>query len=186
MDVERASGRAASHHQLHPTTILVSEILSGLGLRVFVIGARNIIMHGIDLGRETRDWDLTIDKPFTPELRDAITRALRSHGFKVQWRKWGLLVEDDTHIDINYAPLILDEEFIRRSVAVSGSILLASIEDVLVLKLMSGERRDIEDLKKVIRQAWNRIDRAYLRRRVEQAGLARELEKILRRVGARP
>jgi len=71
------------------TLLLLSRILAGLGVRVFVIGARSIMIYGIDLGRETRDWDVAIDKPFTPELRDSITRELRSRGFRVQWRKLG-------------------------------------------------------------------------------------------------
>ncbi len=55
-----------------------------------------------------------MDKPFTLQLRDTLIRELRSSGFKVQWRKWGPLVKDGIHIDINYAPLTLDEEFRER------------------------------------------------------------------------
>ena len=167
------------------TLLLISRILAGLGLKVFIIGARSIMIHGVDLGRETRDWDIAIDKPFTPELRDAITRELRSRGFKVQWRKWGFLVEDGIHIDINYAPLILDREFIDRSRAVTESILLPSIEDIVILKLMSGEKKDIDDVKKILTQAWHRLDKEYLYRRAKQAGLEKELRKILRRLGLR-
>ena len=168
---------------IHSTLLLVSRILAELGLRVFIVGARSIMVHGVDLGRETRDWDVAIDKPFTPELRDAITRELRSRGFRVQWRKWGFLVEDDIHIDINYAPLILDREFIDRSRVVIENILLPSIEDIVVLKLMSGEKKDIGDVKKILAQAWDRLDKEYLYRRARQAGLERELRKVLRRLG---
>jgi len=168
---------------IHSTLLLVSRTLAGLGLRVFIIGARSVMVHGLDLGRETRDWDIAIDKPFTSEIRDAITRELRSRGFKVQWRKWGLLVEDDIHIDINYAPLILDEEFVERSRLIAENILLPSIEDIVILKLMSGEKKDIEDVKKILAQTWHRLDRGYLPRRAQQAGLEKELKKILRRLG---
>ena len=168
---------------LHSTLLLVSRVLAGLGLRVFIIGARSVMVHGVDLGRETRDWDIAIDKPFTPELRDAITRELRSRGFKVQWRKWGFLVEDDIHIDINYAPLTLDEEFVGRSRVITENVLLPSIEDIVILKLMSGEKKDIDDVKKILAQAWHRMDREYLYRRAQQAGLERELRKMLRRLG---
>ena len=170
---------------IHSTLLLVSRILAMLGLRVFIIGARSVMIYGVDLGRETRDWDIAIDKQFTPELRDAITRELRSQGFKVQWRKWGFLVEDDIHIDINYAPLILDKEFIDRSRVVTENILLPSIEDIVILKLMSGEKKDIDDVKKILTQAWHRLDKEYLYRRALQAGLEKELRKILRRLGLR-
>lgn len=175
-----SGGEAAN---LHPGLLRLSRILLGLGLRVFIIGARSLMVHGVDLGRETRDWDVTIDKPFTPELRDTLTRELRSRGFKVQWRKWGLLVEDDIHVDINYAPLTLDEEFLGRSRALAEGILLPSLEDIIILKLMSGERKDLDDLKRVLHQAWHRLDKGYLYKRARQAGLERELGKLLRRLG---
>ncbi|MEM4971900.1 MAG: DUF6036 family nucleotidyltransferase [Sulfolobales archaeon] len=168
---------------LHPTLLLLSRLLTGLGLRVFIIGARSIVIHGVDLGRETQDWDVAIDKPFTPELRDAITRELRSRGFKVQWRKWGFLVEDDVHVDINYAPLTLDEEFANRCRRIAENIFLPSLEDIIVMKLMSGERKDIADLKKIVSQTWHRLDREYLYSRARQAGLEKELEILVRRVG---
>lgn len=170
---------------LHPTLLLLSRLLTGLGLRVFIIGARSIVIHGVDLGRETRDWDVAIDKPFTPELRDAITRELRSRGFKVQWRKWGFLVEDDVNVDINYAPLTLDEEFANKSRRIAENIFLPSLEDIIVLKLMSGERKDIADLKKILSQTWHKLDREYLYSRARQAGLEKELEILARRVGLR-
>ncbi len=163
--------------------IRVARILSSLGLKVFIIGARSIIAHGVDLGRETRDWDIIIDKPFTPELRDSVTRTLRSQGFKVQWRKWGFLVKDDIHIDINYAPLTFDSEFEKRSMKIEDNILLPSIEDLIILKLMSGEKKDIDDVKKILVQSWQNIDKRYLKERARQAGLERELGKVLRRLG---
>ncbi len=166
-----------------PTLLLLSRILAGLGLRVFIIDARSVIVHGVDLGRETRDWDIAIDKPFTPELRDDITRLLRSRGFKVQWRKWGFLVEGGIRIDINYAPLILDEEFVERGRVIMENFLLPSIEDIVVLKLMSSEKKDIGDVKKTLAQTWYRLDREYLFKRARRAGLEKELRRVLRRLG---
>jgi len=183
LDEEARAADTAGH--IHGTLVKVSRVLAGLGLRVFIIGARSAYIHGVDLGRETKDWDIAVDKPFTPELRDRITEALRAIGFKVQWRKWGFLVEDDIHVDINYAPLTLDEEFVSRSRPVAENILLPCVEDIVVLKLMSGERKDIDDVKKMLQQTWHRLDREYLYRRARQAGLERELERIVRRLGLR-
>ncbi len=168
---------------IHPSLLAVAEVLSRLGLRVFVIGARSVVIHGVDLGRETRDWDIVIDKPFTQELRDAITRELRSRGFKVQWRKWGFLVEDDAHIDINYAPLTLDQEFIKRSKNISKNLWLPSLEDLVILKIMSNEKKDINDVKRILTQTWHILDKEYLYKRARQAGLEKELKRILARLG---
>jgi len=101
----------------------------------------------------------------------------------LQWRKWGLFVEDDIHLDINYAPLTLDEKFIERSERLLENVFLPSLEDIIVLKLMSGERKDIEDVKKILHQAWHAINKEYLRRRARETGLERSLEKLLRRLG---
>jgi len=170
---------------IHETLLRISRVLAELGLKIFIIGARSIIIHGLDLGRETKDWDIAVDKPFTPKLRDRITEVLRMMGFKVQWRKWGFLVTNDIHVDINYAPLTLDEEFIVRSRAIAENILLPCIEDLIVMKLMSEERKDIDDIKKVLQQTWHRLDKEYLYRRARQAGLEKELEKIVRRLDLR-
>ncbi|MGC9170892.1 MAG: DUF6036 family nucleotidyltransferase [Thermoproteus sp.] len=155
----------------------VVEICRSMGYRVFLIGARALEFYG--LVRQTADWDLAIDQPFTVEVRDRLTEALRGVGYSVQWRKWGLYVDaEGVHVDINYAPLILDDEFVSRC-REAGGLLIPSPEDLAVLKLASGERKDIEDLKKLLRLP---LDLSYLRRRALQAGLEKELERIWRRV----
>ncbi len=169
---------------LPSTLIKIANLLESIGMKVFLIGARALLLHGINIGRETRDWNLTITSPFTKDVRDTITNVLRSKGFKVQWRKWGLLVEDDIHVDINYAPLILDEEWIKRSKDICDNVYLPSLEDLVILKLMSGEKKDISDVKRVIAQVKN-IDLNYLLKRASEAGLEKELTKILRRMGVR-
>jgi len=162
---------------------VVIDILRSLGFKVFIIGARSLTIHGIDIGRETKDWDLFIDRHFDVELRDKITRLLRDRGFKVQWRKWGFHVNsDDVHVYINYAPLTLDDTFISRCSEVEPGLYLPSPEDLIVLKLMSGERKDIDDVKKILLQLREKLDMEYIRLRARQAGLERELEKILRRL----
>jgi len=92
------------------------------------------------------------------------------------------MVRDDIDIDINYAPLTLDEEFIARCGELAENLLLPSLEDIVVLKLMSGEKKDIQDLKRMLHQTWGALDKDYLFRRARQAGLERELERILRRI----
>ncbi len=176
-------GAGEEGEALHPTLLYLARVLGRLGLRVFIIGARSLAIHGVDLGRETRDWDIVLDRPFTQELRDAITRELRSRGFKVQWRKWGFLVENDVHVDINYAPLTMDEEFVARSRRLVDNVFLPSLEDIVILKLMSGEKKDIDDIKRVLRAAWHELDKDYLFMRARQAGLERELVRLLRRLG---
>ena len=163
--------------KLPPSVRRVVEICRSLGFRVFLIGARALEFYGVV--RHTADWDLAVDQPFTVEVRDRLTEALRGAGYAVQWRKWGLYVDAaGVHVDINYAPLILDSEFISRCREAEG-VFIPSPEDLVILKLASGERKDVEDLKKLLRLP---LDLTYLRRRAFQAGLDRELWKIWRRV----
>jgi len=108
------------------------EIVSSLGVKAYVVGARSLIIQGIELGRETENWDLILSSPYTIHLRDSLTSEFRKRGFSVQWRKWGLLVEKNkVHIDINYAPLTLDQEFEERSKVIQG-LALPSLEDLVL------------------------------------------------------
>ncbi len=65
----------------------------------------------------------------------------------------------------------------------SGKLMIPSIEDLAILKLMSGEKKDLSDLKKILHQAWHRLDREYLYRRASQAGLEKELARLVKRLG---
>ena len=93
-------------------------------------------------------------------------------------------MENDVHVDVNYAPLILDEEFVRRARPL-GDAYLPSLEDLLILKLMSGERKDISDAKRIIAQRGGDLDWDYLMRRARQTGLEKDLVGLLRRMGVR-
>ncbi len=127
----------------------IVTILNRLGMKVFIIGARALELRGVSLNRETGDWDIFIDKPYTPEVRDILTKEFRSRGYNIQWRKWGIILEGGgLHVDINYAPLTFDEEFLRRCISTNG-FYIPSLEDLIILKLMSGEAKDIKDIKKI-------------------------------------
>ena len=86
-------------------------------------------------------------------------------------------------MDINHALLTLGKELVRMSRVLEENILLPSLEEMVVLKLMSGDRKVYEDLKMMLHQTWHRLDKEYLSGRVRQAGLDRELRRILRRIG---
>ncbi|WP_231845516.1 DUF6036 family nucleotidyltransferase [Pyrococcus abyssi] len=85
---------------------------------------------------------------------------------------------------INTPMLILDEEFQRRATKIFENLYLPSIEDLIVTKLMSLERKDYSDIKEVFKLSKN-IDFEYLCRRIEQANLKREFNRIARRIGVR-
>jgi len=61
--------------------------LKAEGLEVYLIGARAMAFYG------AKDWDLMVDAPYTPQLRDRLTRRLRELGLEVRWSWWGFSVE---------------------------------------------------------------------------------------------
>ena len=158
----------------------VVEVLKAEGLEVYLIGARAMAFYGVV--RETRDWDLMIDAPYTPQLRDRLTRRLRELGLDVRWSWWGFSVEGPhgVHIDINYAALPVDDEFRRRANSY-GIFKVPSVEDLVVMKLM-GREKDLKDAVKLLRLV---SDFEYLRRRAEEAGLLKELKKAAARAGVK-
>ena len=157
--------------------------LNRLGMKVFLIGYRALEIRGITINNETGDHDVFIDKPFTPEVRDEITSVFRGLGYNVKWRKWGMAIEyGDIHLNIHNTPLIFDDEFMGRCEYRDG-VYIPSLEDLIILKLMSGKARDIKDIKKIFSIEGVRIDLKYLMNRARDAGLEKPLKKLLRRMG---
>ena len=69
-----------------------------------------------------------------------------------------------------------------RSVELGPGILLHCLEDIVVIKLMCGERKDLDDLKKILSSRWRELDKHYLHERRGRQGLEKELEKLVRRL----
>ena len=161
----------------------VIEVLEVVGARAYLIGARALLMYGA-ITRTTKDIDIMITVEDLKTLRDTLTKKLRKRGFMVQWRSWGLLVKSKRglEIDLNTPMLLLDEEFQERARRVYRNLYLPSLEDLIVTKLMSLERKDYGDIKEVFKFA-DKIDFDYLCRRVQQANLKREFNRIAKRIG---
>jgi hypothetical protein len=151
----------------------------------YLIGARALILHGL-LHRTTKDIDIMVTVSDVKELRGKIAEALRKRGFNVQWRVWGLLVKTSGgyEIDVNGPLLIYDKEFHAFSKQIYGNLYLPSLEDLIVTKLMAFGRRDYEDLKDVLGKAEG-IDYNRLCKRIREAGLLNEFNKLSKRLGVR-
>ncbi len=161
----------------------VIEVLEAVGARAYLIGARALLMYGV-ITRTTKDIDIMITVEDLKTLRDTLTKELRKRGFMVQWRSWGLLVKSKRglEIDLNTPMLLLDEEFQGRARRVYRNLYIPSLEDLIITKLMSLERKDYGDIKEVFKFA-GKIDFDCLCRRVQQANLKREFNRIAKRIG---
>ncbi|WXG42363.1 MAG: DUF6036 family nucleotidyltransferase [Candidatus Freyarchaeum deiterrae] len=161
------------------------KILEEFNYNAYLIGARALALHGF-LHRTTKDIDIMVSVSDVKELRGKITETLRKRGFNVQWRSWGLLVKTSSgyEIDVNGPLLIYDDEFHTLSKQIHRNLYLPSIEDLIVTKLMALGRRDYEDLKDVLEKA-EKIDYNRLCKRVNEAGLLKEFNKLSKRLGMR-
>jgi len=169
----------------------IIRILKENKSKVVVAGVRAFFYRGIPVFRFTKDLDIVCTLVID-ELREKVTKQLRSLGYNVSWRVWGLTVEKDLdRIDIMIKPIIIDEEFYERCkvLNVDGEVFIPSIEDTIILKIIASRKQDIKDVKMVLhilnREFEDRIDFAYLFKRAEQAGVKvkKKLMRYLRIAG---
>jgi len=150
------------------------------GIKIILIGIRSAYYSGIPIFELTQDLDISIPTTLN-YMKKTVTQDLRKRGFIIQWRTWGLIAKKDgERIDISLTPITFDEQFLKRAKTTKG-LIIPSIEDLIVLKLIAYRRKDIRHLKKIIRQR-KRLDYNYLMIRVREAGLEKRYIKLMKRL----
>jgi hypothetical protein len=169
--------------------------LDALGVAWFVFGAQAAIIYGST--RVTEDIDVTV------ALGDHETRALFSAlkraGFRLRVGDTAGFVEKTrvlpvVHhatampVDIVLAGPGLEEIFfarLRRHQRGGTSIPVASPEDLIVMKLLAGRPRDIDDVRSVLRAQGTKLDMAMLEQTLkllEEALAQSDLQPLLARL----
>ena len=147
--------------QLYQTLLAkLARALDGAGISYMIIGGQAVLLHGEP--RLTRDIDVTLDCD-TSELARilAVTGAADLHPavgeIEPFVRKTNVLpVTDRTtgiRVDLIFSFTPYEKVAIRRSIAVrlgDTSIHFASIEDLIIHKLVAGRPRDLEDVRGVL------------------------------------
>jgi hypothetical protein len=137
----------------------LSQVLSRLGLRWYVFGAQAAILYGA--ARFTEDIDVTVEigtleaSAFVSALVSAgFTPRISDRTFIDQTRVIPVLHEDTkTPLDIVLAGAGIEELFFdgARLVDVSGEqVPVASPEDLVVMKVLAGRPKDLEDVVAVL------------------------------------
>ena len=154
------------------------KALSSVKVRWYVFGAQAAIVYGSN--RLTSDVDITLD------LRDTsvaeLLEALAKHGFEPQIpdRRFIELtrvipvvhVKTKLPVDVVLAGPGLEDEFFERVVLISiGStkIPFASAEDIVVMKVLSGRPKDLDDITSILAARRDTLDVAAVKKTLRAA-----------------
>jgi hypothetical protein len=177
----------------------LERALSGIDVAWYIFGAQAAIIHGA--ARVTADIDVTVD--VAEKSTTQLVQAVVACGFTLR-------VEDDDDeliartrvlpmvheatslpVDLVLAGPGLEELFFQRAerVEIGGHRFpVASAEDVVVMKILSGRSRDIEDVEAIMAAKGTTLDfphieglLATLEEALDQSDLLSQLQRLRRR-----
>jgi len=151
--------------------------LRSLGCRWYLFGAQAAILHGAE--RLTNDIDVTVD--LGEVSLKSLLRALRASGFVLRVKNPQKFVESTRvlparhrgsgiDVDIVLAGPGPEQLFLERAVRrrIEGVwIPVASVEDVVAMKVLSGRPKDAEDVKEIVAAQGPRLDVGRVRATLE-------------------
>ncbi len=177
----------------------LGRALSDLDLRWYIFGAQAAIIHGAT--RATADVDVTVD--LGERTRAQLVEAVKARGFILR------VDEDDAEFiaQTRVVPMVheptslpfdlvlagpgLEELFFERAEAVEiegRRFPVASVEDMVVMKILAGRARDLEDAEAIVAAQGESMNFAHiegllrtLEEALDQSDLLTELEHIRRR-----
>lgn len=162
---------------------LVREVFLRRGDRWFLFGAQAVVAHGFP--RTTGDVDVTV-VPADGNPR-ALAAALVSAGLTLRVPDLDDFVERTAVLPFLHEPTGLgldvvlgasglENDCIDRAVPVDigdGTVPVIRVEDLMVLKVLSGRPKDVEDVRSILRRKGGTLDLGHVR------SLLAELEEAL-------
>ncbi|HUE88325.1 MAG TPA: hypothetical protein VMO26_19795 [Vicinamibacterales bacterium] len=143
-----------------------------LGIRWYLFGAQAAIVYGV--ARLTADVDVTIGAPGLPTAE--WLAVLETHGFERRFADPAFVertrvvpvvhLPSGLPVDIVIAGPGLEEDFLRRAVVqtIDGvAVPVVEIADLLILKVLAGRPKDLEDVVTLCRIHRDDIDAARVR-----------------------
>jgi hypothetical protein len=175
---------------------VVREVFRQRGDRWFLFGAQAVVAHGFP--RTTGDVDVTV-VPADGNPR-ALAAALVSAGLTLRVSDVDDFVERTAVLPFLHEPTGLgldvvlgasglENDCIDRAVAVDigdGTVPVIRVEDLVVLKVLSGRPKDVEDVRSILRRRRRTLDLGQVRtllgqleEALGQSDLVPELERLL-------
>jgi hypothetical protein len=162
----------------------LGEVLRAEGLRWYIFGAQAVVIHGFV--RQTADVDVTVEVP--EDRLSPLVRRLESAGFKLRIEQDAAAFIARTRVlpmihlgsrlplDLVLAGPGPEEGFLERATEVEANEFrfpVISAEDLIVVKVLAGRAKDLEDVRGVLVRKREAIDLEAIR------GRLRELELLL-------
>ena len=156
-----------------PVADLLADLgtaLAAIGVEWLLFGAQAAILYGV--ARLTADVDVTARVP-VPLSNRAVVEALALRGFRLRFDDPALaeqsrvlpFVHEATGlpVDVVLAGPGLEDEFFARAEShdIDGvAVPVVNVSDLVVMKILAGRPKDIEDVVTLLRVQQARIDRA--------------------------
>ena len=173
---------------LEAAVVEVASVLESLPLPYMLIGGLAVSLWGEP--RATLDVDVTIwVEPqhfeqiatdlcgrFRPALPDPVALARRTRVLPVQ-------TSQGVRVDIIFAALSAEKQAIDRAQLkqIAGkSIMVAAVEDLILMKLISERQKDLDDARRLLRRYRRELDRTYLKPRLAELAEALHRPEILK------
>jgi hypothetical protein len=162
--------------QLEAALVEVASACEALGLPYMLIGGLAVAMWGEP--RATLDVDVTVW--VEPDGMEAAVAGLCARfgslsrdprAFVSQTHVLPVTTSQGARADVVFAALPPERESIARAVPKqidNHTVMVASVEDLLLMKLVSERRKDREDAIRLLRRFKKSIDREYLEPRVRE------------------
>lgn len=146
----------------------LSRALRQLGMPWYLFGAQASIVYGV--ARLTADVDVTVRAPSAPPVREWLP-VIEQHGFRrrfddpafIEHSRVIPLVHETTGlpVDLVLAGPGLEDELLARAVTHSigdVDVPVVEVSDLVILKVLAGRPKDIEDVLTLLRVQGPRID----------------------------
>jgi hypothetical protein len=162
--------------QLEGALVEITSVLEELHIRYMLIGGLAVSVWGEP--RATLDVDLSLwvdPGDFAPKL-SALCERIRAVpqdalAFATETRVLPVVSSEGVRADLVFAALPSEREAIDRATPkhVGGkTVMVCSVEDLILMKLISERQKDLEDARRLIGRFRDSIDRAYLEPRLIQ------------------